>query len=105
MLCQQGTYARNQSRLITLQIQLLNSMPDVRFWLSQRHIPLSHMCLGFQHNPDMPRIQLTWNPRSPLLATTAVYYVQPHSIQEWIWLRTIHSAELGPFDLAALLHH
>jgi hypothetical protein len=38
---------------------------------------------------------------SPLLAQLPCNSLQPHSIQDWIWLKTSCSAGLRPFDMAS----
>jgi len=62
---------------------------------------LSHLCLGCSKIPDVPRCRIRFSDRRALHYHDCL----PHSIQEWIWLRTTRSA--GPRSLwsGALLHH
>jgi hypothetical protein len=66
---------------------ILNSMPDYRFWLFANPIfPQSLCALGIQKTRTCPApIE---NTREPFTCATAVCFAQPHSIKEWIWLKS-----------------
>jgi hypothetical protein len=104
-------YVCNLPCRLTLQNQLLNSMPDVHVWLHcQRHCPLSHMCLGsshywFQLQPGPALHPRGLGTREPFTNTTAVHIRATALYIRMNLVENTCSVGLHRFNLAIVLRH